>query len=103
MQIKDKVIIVTGASKGIGEAIAKNLAEAGAKLVLAARSETELKKLSEELPGSIYVVADMTKEMDIDRLMNKAVDQFGRIDCLINNAGQGIYGAIENVKPDDYR
>lgn len=103
MEIKDKVIIVTGASHGIGRAAATLLAHEGAKVVLAARSSDAIEALAKELPGSLPVHTDMTKEKDIENLVAKTMERFGRIDILINNAGQGIYGAVESVGIEDYR
>ena len=103
MKIKNKVVVVTGASKGIGKAIAELLSREGARIVLAARNEKELKKIAEKIPDSLVVKTDMTSEKDIDRLVAKTIKKFGRIDILVNNAGQGIYGAVENVNADDYR
>ncbi|MGD0328098.1 MAG: SDR family NAD(P)-dependent oxidoreductase [Minisyncoccia bacterium] len=103
MEIRDKVIIVTGASSGIGRATATLLAHEGAKVVLAARSYDAIKKLAEALPGSLAVQTDMTKEKDIDNLIRATLKRFNRIDVLINNAGQGIYGAVEKVGIEEYR
>lgn len=103
MEIKNKIIIVTGASAGIGRATARLLAREGAKVVLAARSKDEIEKLTKELPESLAVQADMTKEKDIDRLVDETMRRFGRIDVLINNAGQGIYGAVEKVGVEAYK
>ena len=101
--IKDKIIIVTGASAGIGRATATLLSKEGAKVALAARSEDALKELSLELPGSFVVQTDMSNEHSIKAMIQKVKDHFGRIDMLVNNAGQGLYGAIENVSVEDYR
>jgi short-subunit dehydrogenase len=103
MEIKNKVIVITGASFGIGRAVAKLLSHEGAKVVLAARSSDVIEKLAKELPGSLAIETDMTKEKDIDNLLDETIKQFGRIDVFINNAGQGIYGAVEKVGIDDYR
>jgi short-subunit dehydrogenase len=103
MEIKDKVIIITGASAGIGRATARSLAREGAKIVLAARSRDALEELAKELPGSLAVETDMTKEKDIDNLIAETIKKYGRIDVLVNNAGQGIYGAVEKVGVEDYR
>jgi len=103
MEIKDKVAIVTGASEGIGEAVARRLAAKGAKVVLAARSADLLKKLESELPGSMAVPTDMRKPEEITALIKKTVDKFGRIDILINNAGQAQYGPVEKVEVEGYR
>ena len=103
MDIEDKVIIVTGASMGIGEATARALSTEGAKVVLAARSQEALEKLAAELPGALVVPTDMTKASDIQALVEKTLAAHGRIDAIINNAGQGIYGAIENTDIDEYQ
>ena len=103
MQLKDKVVIVTGASEGLGAAVAKQLAAAGAKLVLASRNADVLKKMSAELPGSFVVPTDMRKPADITNLVAKTVAHFGRIDIFINNAGQAQYGPIESVDLAGYQ
>jgi short-subunit dehydrogenase len=103
MEIKDKVIIVTGASQGIGLATAKSLAKEGAKVVLAARSADALKDIEKELPGSFAVPTDMRKPDDIKKLIEKTVEKFGRIDVLINNAGQGLYTQVENIDIESYK
>lgn len=103
MQIKDKIVIVTGASEGIGLAMAKALSQAGAKVVMAARSADKLKELEKELLGTLAVPTDLRKLEDIKNLTQKTIEKFGRIDILINNAGQGIYGALENIKIEDLK
>src|SRR5438552_3143519 len=103
MKIKDKVVIITGASAGIGLATAKLLAKEGAKVVLAARSVEKLKKLEKDIPGSFSVVTDMRKPEDITNLINKTKEKFGRIDILINNAGQGMRAAVEKINVDDFK
>ncbi len=103
MEIKNKVIIVTGASDGIGEAIARKLAHAGAKVVLAARSDEKLAALAHELVGSVAVHTDMTQQADIQNLIDRTMEIDGRIDILINNAGQGMYSPAENIDIDKYK
>jgi NADP-dependent 3-hydroxy acid dehydrogenase YdfG len=103
MNIQDKVIIVTGASAGIGAATARLLGERGAKVVLAARREDRLRELEAELPGSLTVVTDVTKPEDIDRLVEVTAAHYGRIDGLVNNAGQGLHVPLEKVELEDYR
>ena len=88
---------------GIGEATARLLAKEGAKVILAARSKDSLQKLADELPGSFVIQTDITSEKDIKHLIQKTIEEFGRIDVLVNNAGQGIYGAIEDVDVNEYR
>ncbi|WP_419883481.1 SDR family oxidoreductase [Peribacillus sp. B-H-3] len=89
--IQGKVVIITGASSGIGEAAAKELASRGSKLVLAARREDRLKKLQEEIQGiggqAIYKVTDVTSHEQMEELAQIALDEFGKIDVMINNAG----------------
>ena len=91
MRVKDKVIILTGASSGIGEAAALTLAREGAKVVVVARRVERLEALKEkatELQGEIYPVAgDMSKDEDIKNAVKSTVDKYGRVDILINNAG----------------
>jgi short-subunit dehydrogenase len=103
MEIKNKVVIVTGASDGIGKAVAEKLAHGGAKIVLAARSDEKLAALAHELPGSVAVHADMTNQADIQNLIDRAMEIEGRIDILINNAGQGMYGPAESIDVDKYK
>lgn len=103
MKIKDSVVIVTGASMGIGEAVAKRLGAEGAKVVLAARTEDKLREVAAAIPGSLIVRADMRKVEDIKSLVQKTIDTFGRVDILINNAGQGMRALVETVDIDDYR
>ncbi len=103
MQIKDSVIVVTGASEGIGLATAKVLSEKGAKVVLAARSVETLKKVEEEIPNSFAIPTDMREPSDITVLIDTAKKKFGRIDVLINNAGQGLRSSVEKLNIDDYK
>src|SRR4051812_1038416 len=89
--IKDKIVIITGASSGIGEATAKELASKGAKVVLAARREDRLKKLQAEIQSSggkaIYKVTDVSSRQQMEELAAYALKEFGHIDVLVNNAG----------------
>ncbi len=103
MEIKDKVIIVTGASEGIGLATAKHLAKLGGRIVMAARSEDILMNLEKEIKISFAVVTDMRKEEDVKKLVDKTIKKYGRIDILINNAGQGMYGPVENINIDNFK
>ena len=92
MRYSDKVVIVTGGSKGIGEGCVRVFAEAGAKVVLCARSAAAGEALAREVtakgPGEAHFVpGDVSKVDDVRRLIEGTVQRFGRIDCLINNAG----------------
>ena len=89
--IQDKVVIITGASSGIGEATAKELASKGVKLVLAARREDRLKKLQEEIQKNggqaIYKVTDVASHEQMEELAEYVLTEFGKIDVMVNNAG----------------
>lgn len=91
MKLNEKVVILTGASSGIGEATALRFAEEGAKVVIVARTEEKLNKIvdkASEFPGEITAVAgDVSKQEDIEKVVNKTIDLYGRIDILVNNAG----------------
>jgi short-subunit dehydrogenase len=103
MNLQDKVVIVTGASEGIGKALAEELSREGAKLVLAARSEDKLKAVAAGLPGAMAVRADMRKSADVRALVDAAVAAHGRVDILVNNAGQGMYVPVEGIDIDLYK
>lgn len=98
---KDKVMIITGASSGIGLASAKLFASYGAKLVLAARSIDKLEALASELSSYdceiLCVRTDVSVEEDCRRLIESAVSEFGRIDILVNNAGLSMRAAFKDV------
>jgi 3-oxoacyl-[acyl-carrier protein] reductase len=104
--LKDKVAVVTGASRGIGEATALTLAQAGADVVVTARTGDELAALAERLArmdvAALPVVADLTREEDVERLRAAALERFGRVDILVNNAGVGKYGPLVSLSAADY-
>jgi NADP-dependent 3-hydroxy acid dehydrogenase YdfG len=86
--IKNKVIVITGASSGMGAATARRLNQLGAKLVLAARREDQLKTMVKEMgDNSMYVKTDVSKRADMDNLIQQAIGRFERVDVLWNNAG----------------
>ncbi len=97
-----KNIIITGASSGIGKAIALEAAKVGANLALAARSTSNLEEIAKDLSSSegkiIPITTDVTKEMDCQELINKATSQLGGIDILINNAGISMRAPFEEVE-----
>lgn len=102
--IKGKVVVVTGASSGLGEAVARLLAAEGAKLVLGARRVDRLAALAADLSlgeGAI-VATDVTKRADVQALVERAVTAHGRIDVLINNAGLMPNSLLENLQVDDW-
>jgi len=89
--IKDKVVIITGASSGMGEAAAKYLATLGATVVLGARRADKIEKLAQDIQQTggkaLAITADVTKLEQVKNLVDTAVEQFGRVDVMINNAG----------------
>jgi short-subunit dehydrogenase len=105
MDIKGKVVVVTGASSGIGEATARQFAKEGAKVVLAARRVDRLQSLAQEIAAmgtgaeTLVVQADLSKLEDIQSLINQTLERFGRIDVLVNNAGFGRLDWLEKLDP----
>jgi NAD(P)-dependent dehydrogenase (short-subunit alcohol dehydrogenase family) len=103
MQIDGRVVIVTGASGGIGLATARLLGSRGAHVVLAARDEKALRAAEAEIPGSLAVTTDMRSASDIRALVEQTLEAFGRVDCLVNNAGQDFNAEVADIEPGDYR
>ncbi|HZP16155.1 MAG TPA: SDR family NAD(P)-dependent oxidoreductase, partial [Nocardioides sp.] len=97
---KGKVVLVTGASQGIGRAIALAFAREGAQLVLAARSADRLAQVQDEVrhrgAAALAVPTDVTSEADVVALVGAAMSRYGRIDVLVNNAGIGKVGAADS-------
>jgi NADP-dependent 3-hydroxy acid dehydrogenase YdfG len=102
---EDKVFLITGASTGIGAATARHAAEAGHRLVLAARSEDKLQALVEELGAerALAVRCDVTEAADQDALVERAIDAFGRIDVVFANAGFGGPRGFEKHTPEQMK
>jgi NADP-dependent 3-hydroxy acid dehydrogenase YdfG len=100
--LKDTVVAITGASAGIGRATARELAAAGANVVVGARRRERLEALEAEYPGRIVAVeTDVRSPDDSRRLVQTAVERFGRLDALVANAGIGMYGGILDHTDDE--
>jgi NADP-dependent 3-hydroxy acid dehydrogenase YdfG len=104
--IEDKVVVITGASSGLGEAAARLLAQRGAKLMLAARREARLRAVSDEIDqagGTVtYRVTDVTDRAQVRRLADAALERYGRIDVLVNNAGLMPLSPLDLLKVDEW-
>ena len=105
--LAQQTIVITGASSGIGLATAYQAAKAGANVVLASRNEDALKEIAEKITAdggkAIYVVTDVSKHEEIDRLAQQAIEHFGGFDTWVNNAGLGLWGKLEEVTDEDHR
>ncbi len=97
----ERVIVVTGASAGIGEALAVLLGSKGDKVVVAARREKELEDVARRAGGGLAVVTDVTRRADVERLCARAIEKHGRIDAWVNNAGRGISRLPSELSDDD--
>ena len=105
MNLRGKIVLITGASKGMGNSIAKKLAQDGANLILVARDEETLKDLVKNLGGEKhkYYVCDLSDFEQVVDLTEKIAKDFEKLDVLINGAGVGIYKPIEEVSFDEWK
>jgi NADP-dependent 3-hydroxy acid dehydrogenase YdfG len=99
--IQDKVVAITGASSGIGEATARVLAAAGAKVVLGARRVERIERIAAEL-GGVARATDVTKREDLAALVALGLERFGKLDVLVSNAGIAKIGPLDDVAIDDW-
>src|SRR5579883_1370512 len=102
--LADQTIVITGASSGIGLKTARMAAQRGARLVLAARREDALRRLTEEINKAdaknlqaVYTVADVSRQADVQRIADAAFEHFGGFDTWINNAGVSVFGKLLDV------
>lgn len=102
-RLDGQVIIVTGASSGLGDRFARVLHAAGATVVVAARRAQRLDRLVAELPGAVAIAADLSLSQDRERLVAETIDRLGTVHGLINNAGIGRIVAIEDEDLDTFR
>ena len=99
---KSQVVVVTGASAGIGASLARELGKRGAKVVLAARRADRLAEAARASgEGHLTVTADVTRREDVARIASAAIDRFGHVDAWVNNAGRGITRTILELTDDD--
>ena len=105
MDLRGKTVIVTGASAGIGEALARAFVTAGANVVLASRNVEALNSLSNELgqEQTLVVPTDVTQRDQVEALVNRTVERFGRLDVLVNNAGVGLMSSVADLDPDEFQ
>lgn len=107
MYLRDKVVMITGASRGIGRAAALEFAAQGADVVVGARCKEELDTLVAEIrtkykARTIAMMCDVSRKADVDTFATRTVEEFGRIDVLVNNAGMGIYGDVAEITEEDF-
>jgi NADP-dependent 3-hydroxy acid dehydrogenase YdfG len=104
--IKGKVVIITGASSGMGEAAARHLSSLGATVVLGARRADRIEKLAKEIVDeggkALAIAADVTQRNQVKKLVDAAVEQFGRVDVLLNNAGIMPLSLMESLHLDEW-
>ncbi len=107
MKFHDHVVLITGASSGIGAALARELAREGAKLVLMARRQERLEELRAELAAAgaeaLAHVGDVTRRADVEAAVAAALERYGRLDMAVANAGFGVVGTLEKLAVEDYR
>lgn len=106
MKLKDKIVLITGASSGIGESTAMKLTSEGAIVVLCARSVDKLKDLKNQIEKNggkaLVVETDVTKPADFKKAVSETLEKYGSVDVLINNAGLMPLSYIEKLKTDDW-
>src|SRR5690349_9580367 len=105
---RDKAVLITGASSGIGEELAWQLGQAGAKLTLAARRKDRLEELAQRITAAekarpLVVKCDVTQDEDLQSAVSETVRQWGKLDVVIANAGFGVVGPLKKLSVEDYR
>src|SRR4051812_13648082 len=105
-KIKGKIVVITGASSGMGEAAAKHLSDLGATVVLGARRADRIEKLAKEINSkggaALAIAMDVTKRDQVKKLVDSAVEKFGRVDVILNNAGVMPLSPVERLNFDEW-
>ena len=103
MDFTGKVVVVTGASSGIGASTAEHFASLGASLVITGRNEENLKKVADKCAGKAFmVIGDLINDEDRVKIIEKTIEKFGKIDVLVNNAGIVGYGGIKETSMEQF-
>ena len=101
--MRDRVVVITGASGGIGAVLAERVAQQGGSPVLAARREAQLNEVAERCGDSaLVVVTDVTRRADVERVLDAALQRFGHVDVWVNNAGRGITQLVSQLTDDEF-
>lgn len=104
--LKDKVVIITGGGRGIGEAVALLLAEHKAKVVIVSRTEKEILQVAKQIEARgeqvLPIKVDVSDPAQVDQMVERIMERFGRIDVLINNAGIGLYKSVLETSPEEW-
>ena len=104
---KDKIVLVTGGSSGLGRVIADGFGGAGAKIVIAGLEGDAVQKAATEMQAAGYdalgIQADITQQADVDRLFAEAIRSYGKLDVLVNNAGRSMRGKVLDTSPEQFR
>jgi NAD(P)-dependent dehydrogenase (short-subunit alcohol dehydrogenase family) len=104
---KDRVVLVTGGSSGLGRVIADAFAAAGAKIAVVGLEEADVQKAAAEMRhtgcDALGIPADITRQADVDRLFAEAIGRYGKLDVLVNNAGRSMRGKVLETTPEQFR
>lgn len=101
-ELADRVVLVTGSTRGIGRAMAVALAAQGALVVVNGTRQSDADEVAAQIPGSVAMAADIGDRVAVAGLIDRVVEKFGRLDVLVNNAGVGRTGAITRLTDDDW-
>lgn len=101
--VDSRIAVITGAGSGIGKAVATKMLSAGYRVVLSGRREEPLRAVAQDNPNALVQQTDITDPAQVDRLFERAVDRWGRLDVLFNNAGMpGPAASLDEIEPDDW-